>query len=82
MLFKETVSAFVSDILSYFLFFLIATILIGMRFIIMNEAVGVFIGFAAAFFAASALVLLGIALIPYLFVLWQTPARILAKYDI
>ena len=48
----------------------------------MNEAVGVFIGFAAAFFAASALVLLGIALIPYLFVLWQTPARILAKYDI
>ena len=82
LLFKETVSAFVSDILSYFLFFLIATILIGMRFIIMNEAVGVFIGFAAAFFAASALVLLGIALIPYLFVLWQTPARILAKYDI
>lgn len=82
LLFKETVSAFVSDILSYFLFFLIATILIGMRFIIMNEAVGVFIGFASAFFAASALVLLGIALIPYLFVLWQTPARILAKYDI
>lgn len=82
LLFKETVSAFVSDILSYFLFFLIATILIGMRFIIMNEAVGVFIGFAAAFFAVSALVLLGISLIPYLFVLWQTPARILAKYDI
>ena len=32
--------------------------------------------------AAGGLLMLAISLIPYLFVLWQTPAQILSRYDI
>jgi len=48
----------------------------------MSVAFGAFIGLAAAAFAASALIMVGISLIPYLFVLTQSPSEILSRYDI
>ena len=39
-------------------------------------------GSHAAAFAASALIMVGISLIPYLFVLTQSPSEILSRYDI
>ena len=54
----------------------------GVRYAVMNVAFAGFIGISIGFFVVSALILLGVALIPYLFVLTETPAQILSKYDI
>lgn len=82
LLFKEAFTAFMCNIVSYFVYFLITTVLIVGRYAVLNAAFGGFIGLAAATFAASAVVMTGISILPYLFVLTQTPAKILTKYDI
>lgn len=82
LLFKECLRAVVGNLVSYFVFSFIVSALIAVRYAIMNVAFGGFIGLAAAFFAASALLMIGISLIPYLFVLTKTPSQILSRYDI
>ena len=52
------------------------------RYAVMNTAFGLFVGIALGVMAAGGLFMLAISLIPYLFVLWQTPAQILSRYDI
>ena len=82
LLFKETVSACVNNLVGYLLTFIIAVALMSVRYFTGNIAFGAFIGIAAAVFAASALIMVGISLIPYLFVLFRTPSQILSRYDI
>lgn len=81
LLFKEAFTAFMCNIVSYFVYFLITTLLIAGRYMVLNAAFGGFIGLAAAMFIGSAVLMTGISILPYLFVLTQTPAKILTKYD-
>lgn len=82
LLFKECITAIANNIVSYFIFGVIAVILVAIRYAIMNVAFAGFIGMAAACFAVSAILMIGISLIPYLFVLIESPSEILARYDI
>ena len=82
LLFKEAVAACVNNIISYFVFGIVATAILSARYAVINVAFGGFILLTLGFFAASALIMIGISLIPYLFVLYKTPAQILARYDI
>ena len=82
LLFKECVTAIANNIISYLVFTVIAVTLVAVRYAIMNVAFAGFIGLAAACFAVSAVLMIGISLIPYLFVLTESPSEILARYDI
>ena len=82
LLFKECVTAVVHNILSFFVFSVVTAALVAVRYAIMNVAFAGFIGLAAASVATGAVLMTCISLIPYLFVLTESPSEILAKYDI
>ena len=82
LLFKECVTAVVHNVFSFFVFSAITVALVAVRYAIMNVAFAGFIGLAAASFAVGAAAMTCISLIPYLFVLTQSPSEILARYDI
>ena len=82
LLFKECVTAVVHNVLSFFVFSVITVALVALRYAIMNVAFAGFIGLAAASFAVGAVLMTFISLIPYLFVLTESPSEILARYDI
>lgn len=82
LLFKECVTAVVHNILSFFIFSAVTVAFVAVRYAIMNVAFAGFIGLAAASFAVCAVLMTCISLIPYLFVLTQSPSEILARYDI
>ena len=82
LLFKECVTAVVHNVLSFFVFSVITVALVVVRYAIMNVAFASFIGLAAASFAVGAVAMTFISLIPYLFVLTESPSEILARYDI
>ena len=82
LLFKECVTAVVHNILSFFVFSVITVALVAVRYAIMNVAFAGFIGLAAASFVTGAMLMTCISLIPYLFVLTESPSEILARYDI
>jgi len=82
LLFKECVSAVVNNVLSFLLFSAVCDVLIAVRYAIMNVPFAGFAGLAAAGAAAGACLMIGISLIPYLFVLTESPSEILARYDI
>ena len=82
LLFKECTQAVVHNILSFFVFSVVTVALVAVRYAIMNVAFAGFIGLAAASFAVGAVLMTCISLIPYLFVLTQSPSEILARYDI
>ena len=82
LLFKECTQAVVHNILSFFVFSVVTVALVAVRYAIMNVAFVGFIGLAAASFAVGAVLMTCISLIPYLFVLTQSPSEILARYDI
>ena len=82
LLFKECVTAVVHNILSFFVFSVITVALVAVRYAIMNVAFAGFIGLAAASVATGAVLMTCISLIPYLFVLTESPSEILARYDI
>lgn len=82
LLFKECVTAVVHNVFSFFVFSAITVVLVAVRYAIMNVAFAGFIGLAAASFAVGAAAMTCISLIPYLFVLTQSPSEILARYDI
>ena len=82
LLFKEMLTALVSNMIGYLVFYLIVFALMCVRYAVMNMAFGLFVGIALGVMAAGGLLMLAISLIPYLFVLWQTPAQILSRYDI
>ena len=82
LLFKEMLTALVSNMIGYVVFYLIVFALMCVRYAVMNTAFGLFVGIALGVMAIGGLFMLAISLIPYLFVLWQTPAQILSRYDI
>ena len=82
LLFKEMLTALTSNMIGYIVFYLIVFALMCVRYAVMNMVFGLFVGVALGVMAAGGLLMLAISLIPYLFVLWQTPAQILARYDI
>lgn len=82
LLFKECAQAVVHNILSFFAFSVVTVALVAVRYAIMNVAFAGFIGLAAASVAIGAVLMTCISLIPYLFVLTQSPSEILARYDI
>lgn len=82
LLFKETLTALVGNMIGFVVFYLIVFALTCVRYAVMNVAFGVFVGIAMGFMAAGGLIMLGISLVPYLFVLWKTAAQILSRYDI
>ena len=82
LLFKECVTAVVHNVLSFFVFSVVTVALVAVRYAIMNVAFAGFIGLAAASFAVGAAAMTCISLIPYLFVLTESPSEILARYDI
>ena len=82
LLFKEFISSLVGNVLWYLVYMAIVTTLLAVRYYITNIAFGSFIALTLAGFAASGLIIIGISLIPYLFVLFRSPSEILASYDI
>lgn len=82
LLFKETSTAIFGNLGVYLVGVIIMTVLMCVRYYIMNIAFGAFIGLVAIFFGISSLLMIGISLIPYLFVLTQSPSQILSRYDI
>lgn len=82
LLFKEMLTALTSNMIGYLVFYLIVFALMCVRYAVMNTAFGLFVGIALGVMAAGGLLMLAISLIPYLFVLWQTPSQILSRYDI
>ena len=82
LLFKEMLTALVSNMIGYVVFYLIVFALMCVRYAVMNTVFGLFVGIALGVMAIGGLFMLAISLIPYLFVLWQTPAQILSRYDI
>ena len=82
LLFKECTQAVVHNILSFFVFSVVTVALVAVRYAIMNVAFAGFIGLAAAGSATGAALMTCISLIPYLFVLTESPSEILARYDI
>ena len=82
LLFKECTQAVVHNVLSFFVFSAITVALVAVRYAIMNVVFAGFLGLAAAGFATGAVLMTCISLIPYLFVLTESPSEILARYDI
>lgn len=82
LLFKETMVAIFDNLITYSIGFIVVAAILCARFAIMNVAYGAFVGLAFATFAVSASLMIGISLIPYLFVLTQSPSKILSRYDI
>lgn len=82
LLFKECTQAVVHNVLSFFVFSAITVALVTVRYAIMNVVFAGFLGLAAVSFAVGAVLMTCISLIPYLFVLTQSPSEILARYDI
>lgn len=82
LLFRETVTAAANNLMTYLLFYLIVFAVMCIRYAVMNTTFGLFAGIAMGVMVIGGLLMLAISLIPYLFVLWQTPAQILSRYDI
>ena len=82
LLFKEMLTALTNNMIGFIVFYLIVFALMCVRYAVMNMAFGLFVGIALGVMTAGGLLMLAISLIPYLFVLWQTPAQILSRYDI
>lgn len=82
LLFKELLSALVNNLIGYTLFYISATVLIAVKFILAGTFLGQLIGIGFGVYIISALLLCALSVLPYTFVLRKTPAAILAKYDI
>ena len=82
LLFKETMAVVFGNLITYLIGFILMTSILCARFAVMNVAFDTFIGLVVAAFAVSASLMIGISLIPYLFVITQSPSKILSKYDI
>lgn len=82
LLFKETMNAVFGNLGVYLITYLVVIAVMCARYAVMNVAFAGFIGIAAASFVISSFLMIGISLIPYLFVLTQSPSEILSRYDI
>ncbi len=82
LLFKEVINTIVHNILSFFIFMLITSTLVLIRYQIMNVNYSNFVGLVSLSFVIGSILMIFISLIPYLFVLTKSPSEILSRYDI
>ncbi len=82
LLFKEFILSIYKNLIPFTLFYILVLVLIGIRYYILNINLLNFILISFASYGIISILLMFISLIPYLFVLFNTPARILARYDI
>lgn len=82
LLFKEFITSIINNVVCYTMFFILIITLMSVRYEILNLSVISFIGLAISLYILSVTLMLLISLIPYLFVLFNMPAKILARYDI
>lgn len=82
LLFKETMGCVFNNFISFTIFLMIGFIFILARYLILNVAVGYFALIVFAIYVATLVIFLLISLSPYLFVIKDTPAKILSRYDI
>ena len=82
LLYREAMSAVFDNLAMYVLATLLTIAMICVRYFVMNVEFGLFIALAAAMATLCGGMMIVISLIPYFFVIRQTPAKILAKYDI
>lgn len=82
LLYREAMSAVFDNLAMYVLATLLTVAMICVRYFVMNVEFGLFIALAAAMATLCGGMMIVISLIPYFFVIRQTPAKILAKYDI
>ena len=82
LLFKEVIRVFIKNISIYFVIDLIADILFSIYYGVGNKAYGIFDLMCLATFLVSAILMVLISLIPYLFVITKTPSQIISRYDI
>ena len=82
LLYRETIKSFFGNILPYLIFSVLAGVVISVMLALSSAGAGIYAGIAAGIALVGAAVMTGISVLPYLFVLRQTPAQILAKYDI
>jgi len=79
---KIVIETAYKNLIEYFVIFLLTSIVLAIRYHILNISVGYFILLNFATFVGSLLLLILFALIPYLYLVNKMPADILAKYDI
>ena len=82
MLFKETMGCVLNNFISFTIFLTIGFIFILARYLILNVVAGYFVLIVFAVYVATLAIFLLISLSPYLFVVKDTPAKILSRYDI
>lgn len=82
LIYREAFTAFFRNIISYTVFFTIFIIIICVRYFIMNVDYGEFIALSAGTYVLTALLMIIVSVIPYLFVFSKTPSEILSRYDI
>ena len=82
LLFKETMGCVLNNFISFTIFLTIGFIFILARYLILNVVAGYFALIVFAIYVATLAIFLLISLSPYLFVVKDTPAKILSRYDI
>lgn len=82
LLFKELLNTITSNLVTFSIAYIIGIVVLSIRYAIGNIAVMPFIGISALCYIVSIIVMMILSLIPYLFVVFKSPSRILASYDI
>ena len=82
LLYKEFVNTSKGNFITLSICYFLAVLMIIVRYLILGVAVGQLVLISIAMCFGVMMVLTGLSLLPYLFVIHNTPARILARYDI
>lgn len=82
LIFREAMTAVFDNMAIYLGAWLLTAAIVCARYFVMNVAFGSFVGLSVALITLCGVLMTGISLVPYLFVITQSPAKILAKYDI
>lgn len=82
LLFKEFYTIFKGNMVSYFIFVIISIVLVSIWLLLSSMTVMPFVLASIVVAIVGGTIMLGVGLIPFLFVLYQSPANILSKFDI
>ena len=82
LLFKEFINTSKNNFITLSICYILSIIMILIRYLILGVSIGQFVLIALAMCLGTMLILTLLSLLPYLFVVHSTPAKILARYDI
>lgn len=82
LLFKEFINTSKGNFITLSICYFLAVLMIIVRYAILGVTVGQFVLISIGMCLGVMALLTGLSLLPYLFVIQSTPARILARYDI